>query len=43
MKIKRLELVKLIGSSLWFRDFLQYETPVAYQMHTGELFKTEEY
>ena len=44
MKIKRLGANKTIlalpsGSEAFF----SYDTPVAYQMHSGEIFKTEEY
>ena len=44
MKIKRLGASKtLLALPSGSEIFYSYETPVAYQTHTGELFKTEEY
>ena len=44
MKIKRLGASKtLLALPSGSEIFYSYETPVAYQMHSGELFKTEEY
>ena len=44
MKIKRLGTSKtLLVLPSGSEAFFSYDTPVAYQMHSGELFKTEEY
>ena len=44
MKIKRLGASKtLLVLPSGGEAFFSYETPVAFQMHTGEIFKTEEY
>ena len=44
MKIKRLGANKtLLALPSGSEAFYSYDTPVAYQMHSGELFKTEEY
>ena len=44
MKIKRLGASKtLLVLPSGAEAFVSYETPVAFQMHTGEIFKTEEY
>ena len=44
MKIKRLGASKtLLVLPSGAEAFFSYETPVAFQMHSGEIFKTEEY
>ena len=44
MKIKRLGASKtLLVLPSGSEAFFSYDTPVAFQMHSGEIFKTEEY
>ena len=44
MKIKRLGANKtLLALPSGSEAFYSYDTPVAFHMHSGELFKTEEY
>ena len=44
MKIKRLGASKtLLALPSGSEAFFSYDTPVAFQMHSGEIFKTEEY
>ena len=44
MKIKRLGASKtLLILPSGSEAFYSYDTPVAFQMHSGEIFKTEEY
>ena len=44
MKIKRLGANKtLLALPSGSEAFFSYDTPVAFHMHSGEIFKTEEY
>ena len=44
MKIKRLGANKtILALPSGSEAFYSYDTPVAFQMHSGEIFKTEEY